>query len=240
MPRPSNQDARCRDLLRRAPLFSKLSDVGLQDLLQLFRWETIEKQQVIDTPDKACARIRIIVAGRVKLSRCNPETGREISLFLLGPGDVHDVSCLFEPGCHDFLATPLDRLETLSAPLGDFRRWLTRHPEFYSALHSYMCHRMGHLADLAADLSLHSTETRLAKLILRHLDPGADQPPLRLIQDLPHEELASLIGSVRVVVNRHLQEFKHLGILTARRGRLEVHDGNALARQAMESVGVVQ
>jgi hypothetical protein len=60
------------------------------------------------------------------------------------------------------------------------------------------------LEELASDLSLHDTATRLAKLILRHVDHENQPPELKLINDVSNKELASMIGSVRVVVNRHL------------------------------------
>ena len=58
------------------------------------------------------------------------------------------------------------------------------------------------LAELAADLALHDTEVRLARLILRHVDNDDPHHSLRLIHDLSHESLGAMIGTVRVVVNR--------------------------------------
>jgi len=73
----------------------------------------------------------------------------------------------------------------------------------------YLGKQIRDLEELASDLSLHDTATRLAKLILRHLDhESQQQQELKLINDLSNEELASMIGSVRVVVNRHLIKLK--------------------------------
>ncbi|NOX76349.1 MAG: winged helix-turn-helix domain-containing protein [Gammaproteobacteria bacterium] len=72
------------------------------------------------------------------------------------------------------------------------------------------------LAGRASDLALHNTETRLA----------------RLINDLSHESLAEMIGSVRVVVNRQLQHWKQEGIVDAHRGHLEVEALQELMRRA--------
>ena len=33
-----------------------------------------------------------------------------------------------------------------------------------------------------------------------------------------------MIGSVRVIVNRHLQDFIHMGLISTSRGQLVVHD----------------
>ncbi len=50
--------------------------------------------------------------------------------------------------------------------------------------------------------------TRLMKLFLQHTVPGNPHPRLNLINDLSNEELAGMIGSVRVVVSRYLQQLK--------------------------------
>jgi DNA-binding transcriptional regulator LsrR (DeoR family) len=49
-----------------------------------------------------------------------------------------------------------------------------------------------------------------------------------MLQNLPHEEIASLIGTVRHVVNRHLQQLKKEGILNIERKKLAVTDVNKL------------
>jgi len=53
-----------------------------------------------------------------------------------------------------------------------------------------------------------------------------------LINDLSHESLAEMIGSVRVVVNRQLQHWKQEGIVDAHRGYLMVEKLNELTQRA--------
>ena len=62
------------------------------------------------------------------------------------------------------------------------------------------------------------------KLILKNLDLKDPVKHLGLLQNLPHEEIASMIGTVRHVVNRHLQQLKREGILNIERKKLAVND----------------
>jgi DNA-binding transcriptional regulator LsrR (DeoR family) len=64
------------------------------------------------------------------------------------------------------------------------------------------------------------------KLLLKNIDKSVKNFPL--IHNLSHEDIASMIGSVRQVVNRQLQELKKEGIINIRRKQIAVNDLNKL------------
>jgi CRP/FNR family transcriptional regulator len=80
--------------------------------------------------------------------------------------------------------------------------------------------------------------TRLAHLILRYFDGVGEAEPAHpnLIQDLPNEELAQMIGTVRVVVNRLLNELKREGIVDTQGGELHLLNLEKLLRKAEQHV----
>ncbi|HHO59747.1 MAG TPA: helix-turn-helix domain-containing protein, partial [Thiotrichales bacterium] len=93
------------------------------------------------------------------------------------------------------------------------------------------------MEDLATDLALYDTMTRLARLILRHVVPHHPQSRqshhrLNLIHDLHDEALARMVGSVRQVVNRHLQHWRKQGILHKQNFHTEVTELEALQHYA--------
>ena len=88
------------------------------------------------------------------------------------------------------------------------------------------------LADEVTELSLYDTEARLARLILKHLAPGNSPNDIHLINDLSQEALASMIGSVRVVITRHLQKWKQEKVISGKRGHWSVLDLQALLEKA--------
>lgn len=212
------------DALMTAPQFADVDSMELQELLSLFCIQSWPQNTTVVTP--VTNQFYIIVAGRVKLTRCHPETGHELTLFLFGPGDFFDIGRLLNDHQDETIAVAVDDVEILSAPIATMRHWLDEHPKWQRQFVRYLGTQMSHLADLATDLSLYDTKTRLVKLLLRHVHTDSCQP--RLIDNLRHEELASLIGSVRAVVNRHLQELKQQGSLQSRRSQLMVRDVRAL------------
>ena len=221
--------------LRDSPLFAALDDGLLAEMIGRCRRETWKRRRLLPM-EETWQRFHILLSGRVRLSRSNVETGRVITLFLLGPGDPFCLFSLLDGKPHDVMLETLDDVSLLSLPMEEARQWLYDHPEFNRTLLPYLGEQMASLAGLAADLALHDTEARLARLILRHVDDASrdDHVTPRLINDLSHESLADMIGSVRVVVNRQLQHWKQEGIIEAHRGHLEVEALQELVKKADE------
>ncbi len=219
--------------LIQSPLFSGLAQDTVEKIVGRCRRETWKRRRQLPM-EETWQRFHILLSGRVRLSRSNPETGRMITLFLLGPGDPFCIFSLLDGKPHDVMLETLDDVSLLSLPMDEARQWLGEHPEFNRTLLPYLGEQMSTLAGLATDLALHDTETRLARLILRHVEAPALQQHVtpRLIDDLSHESLAEMIGSVRVVVNRQLQHWKQEGIVDVQRGHLEVEALQELAKRA--------
>jgi CRP-like cAMP-binding protein len=220
--------------LKESALFGNLAEPVIQDMLLSFRMETWRRGATIMDPEETVRRFYVLISGRVKITRTNPDTGREFILFLLGSGDGFDVVSLLDGKKHNIAVVAMDDLEVLSSPIDTIHDWIEKHPEFNKAFLPYLGQQLRQISELASDLALHDTETRLAKLFLQHTTQSNPHLRLKLIYDFSHEELASMIGSVRTVVNRHLQEFKREGIITARRGHVEVNELHALGEKLGE------
>ena len=227
-----SESIRC---LKQSALFSGLATSSIEDIVTRCRRETWKRRRQLPM-EETWRRFHILLSGRVRLSRGNAENGRMITLFLLGPGEPFCIFSLLDGKPHDVMLETLDDVTLLSLPMDEARQWLDEHPEFNRKLLPYLGEQMCSLAGLASDLALHDTETRLARLILRHVDSTTTEQHVtpRLINDLSHESLAEMIGSVRVVVNRQLQHWKQEGIVDAHRGHLEVEALQELVRRAEE------
>lgn len=223
-------------LLRQSPLFEGLDGAVLDEMLSHFRRETWKQGRRISEQESG-QRFHIILSGRLKMGQINPDTGRMVTLFLLQPGDAFDVISLLDGQPNPVLLEARDDLLMLSTPMREARRWIEEHPVFNRSFLPYLGQQMRSLANLAGDLALHDTETRLARLILRHIQPEAPGQPLRLIHNLSHESLAEMIGSVRVVVNRQLQHWQREGVVVTRRGELVIKELETLLKKAMHLPG---
>jgi len=222
-------------LLKCSPLFAPLTDALLLDMLGHFRRETWKRGRCVCAAESG-QRFHVILSGRLNMGQINPDNGRAVTLFLLGPGDAFDVISLLDGGLPPASLEARDDLELLSTSLAEVRRWIELHPSFNRGFLPYLGQQMRTLADLAGDLALHDTETRLARLILRHVNDDDPHHSLRLIHDLSHESLGAMIGTVRVVVNRQLQHWQREGVIVSQRGKLMVQELEALLKKAMHYI----
>jgi len=232
MQQDSPHFTRCLEILGQSPLFASLDDALLKDMLGIFRYETRNRRDTAISPRNASERLYLVISGRAKVSVYNPDNGREHILFLIGPGDGFDLISLLDGEWHNAVATALDDMEVLVTTVEQAKEWINQHPDFNRAFLPYLGKQMHGLADQVTDLSLYDTEARLARLILRNLNPDNLANDIHLINDLSQETLASMIGSVRVVVTRHLQKWKQKKIISGKRGDWTVLDLQALLDKA--------
>jgi len=209
-------------VLHESPLFNGLDKAVLDTMVRAMKPVHWPCHSLVMTPEDTLRRFYVLLKGRVKVTRQNPETGREITLFLLGPGDGFNVVSLLDGKHHEVTVETLDDVEALSAPVAQWRGWMDASPAFHRAMQRYVDWRIRQLSELASDLALYDTMTRLVHLILRYFNGNGEDILSRtnLIKDLPHDELAHMIGTVRVVVNRLLSELRHEGIVDTRNGEL--------------------
>lgn len=176
--------------------------------------------------------IHFIVLGRLKVYQVNPLTNREHIIFILSKGDMFDILLLLDDQPHEIFWEALDDLELLKIPLNDMQRWIAIHPEINKTLLSYVGKRMRQLENIATDISLHNTLVRLTNLLLANINGKTHK--LQLINNLPNDEIAGLIGTTRAVVNRHIQELKKCGAITVHRKAIDVKNIETLLSIAEE------
>ena len=196
-----------------------------EDITRFGRVTYIKKGETLMRPEECLEHFFVILEGRVKVSKINFETGKEQILYLLSKGDMYDVITLFDAKKHENISMALDDVKLLVFPIELFREWVETKPSFNRLFLPYVAKQLRDMENLASDLSLYDTTTRLIKLIARNIEKDKKgKQTLKLINNLSHEELASLIGTVRKVLNRNLQTLKKEGLIDIKRKELYIKD----------------
>ncbi|NJW53213.1 Crp/Fnr family transcriptional regulator [Salinimicrobium oceani] len=218
------------EALKTNKLLKDLKEEDLVNFLNKLEEEIWPKTSCNVNKSRTSHYFHFIISGRLKVYQVERETGREFTFFILRKGDAFDVLCLLD-GCeHDVYYETIDRVVLLSIPIVAMRDWIAKHPEINKNLLPYLSHQMRILEEYASNVTLIDISTRLARLILKNINRESHQ--LELINDLSNEEIANLIGSTRAVVNRHLQQFKHDGILSIGREKVAIKDLDLLLEKA--------
>ncbi|MBD3813514.1 Crp/Fnr family transcriptional regulator [Halothiobacillus sp.] len=218
------------DQLYTSHLFQGMKRTDVQSILaQMHRKHWPRHAQVMPAT-MTKTNFYILLTGRVRVEAEHPESGRAITLFLLGPGEGHNLITLLDGKPHQVIAETLDEVQALCAPITSWQTWMRTYPALHQAAMRCAGMRLRELADLVEDLALHDTSARLAHLLLRHLDDNENTD--HRLHGLVHEDIARLIGSVRVVVNRLLNRFKHEGIIHTEAGNIRLADLERLQEKA--------
>ncbi|NPA59455.1 MAG: Crp/Fnr family transcriptional regulator [Epsilonproteobacteria bacterium] len=221
------------NVLKSSELFGNLQDDILQDILSECEEVLWRKGEIIDS-SVGMKYMHIVIKGRVKITQIDPESGRSLALFILQAGDIFDLFSLLDGEEHVVFPVPLDNVSLLRIPLDRAREWIANHPEFNKAFLPYLGKQMRALEEFGQSVVFCDTATRLANLILKHTDNDKNAQthyPVKLINNLSHESLAEMIGSVRSVVSTQIQKLKDEGVLISKRGHMAVENLEKLMKK---------
>jgi CRP-like cAMP-binding protein len=204
--------------------FDSIDSDLLKEINQIGKIRTFLKGSPAFDSDKTLKYFYIILDGVIKVYRYNPKNNREQTLYILKQNDFFDTLTLLDGKYHEVMTMTLETSKVLELPIHKVREWIETKPEFNRAFFPYMAKQLREVEELATDISLYDTSTRLIKLLLKNIDSKNPLKELKLLQKLSHEELASMIGSVRAVVNRYLQQLKKEGIIDIKRKKIAIND----------------
>ena len=199
-----------------------------QDIEQHGRVMHFQKGEMVFSPDELLKSFFVVFQGRIKVSQIEFNSGKEQTLKILTTGDMYDVTSLLDGEIHENLLIALDDdTQVMRFPMPVVRGWVYSNSSFNQLLFPYIAKQIRELEELAVDLSFYNTSQRLLKLIVKNIDPERPNH-LKLIHDLPHEEIASLIGTVRKVLNRHIQELKKAGVIEVERKNIKLKNSQQI------------
>lgn len=170
-----------------------------------------------------------VVQGAVKIHALSP-TGRSTTLTTFSPGCWFGEGTLLKQERWPFDATAIEDTLVALMPAGTFH-WLLEHSlGFNRFLLEQLNARLGQFIGRCEHARLHHSSRHVAHCISELMDarlyPGAENRHLGMSQ----EELASLAGVSRQIVNRALSELEDLGAVRVSYGSLTLIDPEGLRR----------
>ncbi len=163
-----------------------------------------------------------IMEGKVKIYQLDLQTAKEQTLYILSHGDMFDVVSLLDGKPNEYLSEVLEDAHIIQLPLSDVKEMILRDEKFRQYFYSYLAGQLKSMEDLAVSLSFYDVYQRVIQLFSRFVHIHNGEAKLRVIDNLNHEDIASMVGSVRKVVNRSLQKLKQDGIIEVSRKNIHI------------------
>lgn len=225
-------------LIQQSHLFSSLPEPLVQDMTEHFKAERWGKKSFIND-EILQRRFFLLLEGRLEMTRTHPESGRCVTLDLLKKGDGFDLITLLDGQRHEVTLSPLEELKLISVPIEKMREWIWTYPELNKKFMPYLAQKMREQENKTTDFALYDTVTRLSRIILKNIErvqaytgDANKEHTEHLVSGLSDEILSRMVGSVRQVINKHLQHWKQKGIIDKKRNQIKIKNLQAIIDDA--------
>jgi CRP-like cAMP-binding protein len=220
-------------LLRRVPVFSTLSGEELAQVAQVAMSRRFEAGAVVFKEGDEGSTCYIVRTGRARAIREHPD-GRSITLAHFDPGDIFGEMAMLDGERRSATVEATESTEALAILSADMHRLLREHPDISVKLIAALGQRLRDTNERLARQSFQTVQSRvaaaLAQLVTAARASEDSSPEADVLITTTQAELAQLAGSSRESASRFLAVLERAGIITQGRGKLTVHDPEALSR----------
>lgn len=216
--------------LERFPALCGLEEEALALLRRSAAAAVVPKGTVLFQAGALCRSFLLLLDGSVRVQMVS-ETGREIVLYRVGPGEtcILTTACLMTRRAYNAEGVAETELRAVALDTGPFHDLLGRSAVFREFVFASFGARLDSFLLLVEEVAFRRIDLRLARLLLERCGSGDGI-------DATHQALAVELGTAREVVSRQLKEFERRRLVDLSRGRIGLRDRDALTRFVAELV----
>jgi len=216
------------ELLARVPVFSTLVRTDLERIAQLAVPRSFAAGQVVFREGDSSDTCYVVRKGRARAIRTHHD-GRTLTLARFGRGDIFGELALFEDERRSATVEAIEPTSVVGVLGPDMRRLLSEHAEISARLVIALGRRLRETNERLTRQSFQTVQSRVAvvlsQLVQQALAEGVDGD---VMVTATQADLAQLAGSSRESASRFLAVLERAGVISQGRGRLVVHDPDAL------------
>ena len=218
-------------LLGRVPVFETLAPPDLERVAQVAVPRSFSAHQVIFREGDASDTCYVVDSGHARAVREHAD-GRSIALAHFGPGDIFGELAMFDDERRSATVEAIEDVAAIAILGSDMRRLLREHADISYKLVIALGRRLRETNERLARQSFQTVQSRvagvLAQLVEQAQAEGAEGGDVLVVAT--QAEVAQLAGSSRESASRFLAVLERAGIVSQGRGRLTVHEPEALSR----------
>jgi CRP/FNR family transcriptional regulator, cyclic AMP receptor protein len=179
------------------------------------------KNQTVFSQGDLADAVLYVLQGKVKKTVVS-EQGKEVVLALLETGDFFGERCLTGQPRRMATVTAMSESVIMRLEKACVLRMLSE-PAFCEKFISHLLARNSRIEEDLVDQLFNSSETRLARLLLRLANFGKQTKPEPVVEDMNQEMLAEMVGTTRSRVSYFMNKFRRAGFIDYGGHQIEVH-----------------
>ena len=204
------------DLIRRVPLFSKLTPDQATMLSHSVVKRRFKRGEIIVEQGKKSNSLYIILAGRARVVMTDRKS-REVILATLTPGDYVGEMSLIDNKPHSASVETEIQTDVLVLGRYEFTRCLEENTATAQSVMAGLVQRLRKADDKINSLALLDVYGRVAKVLMNFAE--ADGLKQMVIRDkITRQDIAKMVGASREMVSRVMRDFEEQGLITTREG----------------------
>jgi CRP-like cAMP-binding protein len=218
-------------LLEKVPVFAELAPEDLRRVAEVAILRRFAAQQVIFREGDSSDTCYIVRSGHARAVREHID-GRTITLAHFGPEDIFGELAMFDDERRSATVETLDAVEAVAIAGSDMRRLLRQHNDISAKLVTVLARRLRDANERLLRQSVQTVQSRVAGVLLELVAQAQREGagPTDVLVVITQADIAKLAGSSRESASRFLAVLERAGIITQGRGRITVHDPEALKR----------
>lgn len=215
------------ELLGRVELFSDLSPQELERLAEVAVPRSYEEGEIVFRAGDGGDTCYVLRSGSVKITRRHTD-GRAITLAELRPGQIFGELAMFSGEERSATVETLEPTTAVALLSGDVRRTLAGHPEIAVKMLAGLADRLRAANERLARQSFQTVAGRVASVLIGHVAARQGEGEGDVLIRATQADIAQLAGSSRESASRFLATLERAGVVTCGRGKVVVHDPEAL------------
>ena len=222
------------EMLAQIPICQTLQPEMLEQVSEAASLIHCQPKDIIYTQQDSLTNLYVLVSGHIKLYR---QSGDRIQILaLLRAGDCFGTEALSDNILSSYSAAAVTEVTVILIPTQTMKHLLEQLPEFRIILLQLVTNRLRQFATLVHNLAFRDVTGRLATILVKRAEqdgtPSADGIVFPRL--MTQSELATMIGTVREVVQRTFKKFEKKNLIRVSRKEIVILDMDSLNTIAEE------
>lgn len=162
--------------------FLKKNSRLVRDFAAQALFKTLPERTRIYTEGDSCDQIAFVLSGEIRVFKAN-ESGREITLYEIGPGDtcILNASCILSKTGYPANAFTPMKTEVLLLPAAEFKRLLDTYQEIQVFVYTMLSYRLTAVMALIEEIVFNRMDRRLFDYLLERSETASSPEHIRAL-----------------------------------------------------------
>lgn len=201
------------EFLRVFPSMKKSPADLVRSLVAEGQQRTIPAGSQIYTQGDVCSGIAFVLDGEIRVYKIG-QTGREITLYEIGPGEtcILNASCILSGKTYPAHALSLADLTVLLVPADVFQKMIKQYESMREFVFTLLSQRLTGVMELVEEIAFGRMDERLKDYLVEKSDNSRIETT--------HQKIANDLGTSREVVSRLLKDLERHGAVKLSRNTI--------------------